>query len=296
MRRKVLLPSDNLPGSALVVTLTCPDQTGIVHAVAGALAAHHWNIDESQQFADHASRRFFMRVEASGPTDSGQLEELRKMLVLLADEFKMELMLHDGEEIPAILVLVSKAGHCLNDLLYRQSNGSLRCRIAAVVSNHPDCEALVRAHGVDFHYLPFSATNRLEQEDTVLDLVDRLEVSLVVLARYMQVLSPRMVKRLDGRAINIHHSFLPSFKGSRPYHQAYERGVKLIGVTAHYVTESLDEGPIIEQEVARVDHRMSPERLARIGEDLESIALARAVGWHISHRVMRNGNRTVVFH
>ena len=279
----------------LVITLTCPDQTGIVHAIAGVLARHGWNIDDSQQFADHATRRFFMRVEASGPALDDRTATLAHELCSVAAQFEMTLSLHDRDEVPPILVLVSKARHCLNDLLFRQSNGALACRIAAVVSNHPDCRDLADRYGVPFHHLPVTDANRDEQERAILDLVDRLEVSLVVLARYMQVLSPQMADHLDGRAINIHHSFLPSFAGSRPYHQAYERGVKLIGATAHYVTSQLDEGPIIEQEVTRVDHRMSPDQLVRRGEDLECIALARAVEWHLSHRVMRNGHRTVVF-
>jgi formyltetrahydrofolate deformylase len=282
----------------LVLTLSCPDQTGIVHAIAGALAAHNWNIDDSQQFADHATRRFFMRVETSATGEGAtaeRAEALRRDLTVVATRFAMELSIHDRDEVPSVLVLVSRAGHCLNDLLYRQSNGSLRCAIGAVVSNHTDCADLARRYGVDFHHLPVSPATRAAQEEAILGLVEELGVSLVVLARYMQILSPAMVERLSGRAINIHHSFLPSFKGARPYHQAYERGVKLIGATAHYVTSDLDEGPIIEQEVIRVDHRMSPTELVRRGEELECRALGRAVEWHLSHRVMRNGNRTVVF-
>jgi formyltetrahydrofolate deformylase len=266
-----------------------------VHAISGELAEHGWNIDDSQQFADHTTRRFFMRVEASGPALDGQRAALGRALGAVATRFEMALSLHDRDEVPPILVLVSKAGHCLNDLLFRQANGALQCRVAAVVSNHLECRALADRYGVPFHYLPVTDANRVEQERAILGLAEQLDVSLVVLARYMQILSPQMVEQLDGRAINIHHSFLPSFAGSRPYHQAYERGVKLIGATAHYVTAQLDEGPIIEQEVTRVDHRMSPAQLVRRGEDLECIALARAVEWHLSHRVMRNGNRTVVF-
>src|SRR5580698_8181133 len=274
-----------------VITLACPDQIGIVHAVSGLLADAGWNIDDSQQFADTRTNRFFMRVVTTSPagTDKGGLGEL-------ASHYKMELQSHDPSEKPPVLVLVSKLGHCLNDLLYRQSIGALSGTIAGVVSNHPDFEALVSAYGIPFYYLPVSDENRREQETTICDLADSLGVALVVLARYMQILSPEMVARLEGRAINIHHSFLPGFKGGRPYHQAYERGVKLIGATAHYVTSELDEGPIIEQEVVRVDHRSNPNDLTAIGRDVECVALARAVEAHLSHRVMMNGNRTVVFH
>jgi formyltetrahydrofolate deformylase len=278
-----------------VITLTCPDQIGIVHAVSGLLAGNGWNIDDSQQFADTRTNRFFMRVVASNAAGSDELG-LEAGLGELAARFDMEITSHAPSETPPVLVLVSKLGHCLNDLLYRQSIGALSGTIAGVVSNHPDFEALVSAYGIPFHYLPVSDENRREQETTICDLADSLGVALVVLARYMQILSPEMVARLEGRAINIHHSFLPGFKGGRPYHQAYERGVKLIGATAHYVTSELDEGPIIEQEVVRVDHRSNPNDLTAIGRDVECVALARAVEAHLSHRVMMNGNRTVVFH
>jgi formyltetrahydrofolate deformylase len=278
-----------------VITLTCPDQIGIVHAVSGLLGSNGWNIDDSQQFADTRTNRFFMRVVASNAAGGDGLG-LEAGLGELAERFEMEITSHAPSETPPILVLVSKLGHCLNDLLYRQSIGALSGTIAGVVSNHPDFEALVSAYGIPFYYLPVSDENRREQETTICDLADSLGVALVVLARYMQILSPEMVARLEGRAINIHHSFLPGFKGGRPYHQAYERGVKLIGATAHYVTSELDEGPIIEQEVVRVDHRSNPNDLTAIGRDVECVALARAVEAHLSHRVMMNGNRTVVFH
>lgn len=277
-----------------VITLSCPDQIGIVHAVSGLLADSGWNIDDSQQFADTRTNKFFMRVVASGVAgaDGAALET---GLGTLAQRFSMDAQSHDPSDTPPILVLVSKLGHCLNDLLYRQSIGALSGKIAGVVSNHPDFEALVGAYGIPFHHMPVADENRREQEDAICELADELGVSLVILARYMQILSPEMVKRLEGRAINIHHSFLPSFKGGRPYHQAYERGVKLIGATAHYVTSELDEGPIIEQEVTRVDHRATPTELTAMGRDVECVALARAVEAHLSHRVMTNGNRTVVF-
>ncbi len=278
-----------------VITLACPDQIGIVHAVSGLLAGAGWNIDDSQQFADTRTNRFFMRVVASNAAGTHELG-LEEGLGERATRFNMEVTNHDPSETPPVLVLVSKLGHCLNDLLYRQSIGALSGTIAGVVSNHPDFERLVSAYGIPFHYLPVSDENRREQETTICDLADSLGVALVILARYMQILSPEMVARLEGHAINIHHSFLPGFKGGRPYHQAYERGVKLIGATAHYVTSELDEGPIIEQEVVRVDHRANPNELTAIGRDVECVALARAVQAHLSHRVMMNGNRTVVFH
>jgi formyltetrahydrofolate deformylase len=285
-------PRRGAPSQA-VLTLACADRVGIVHGVAGLLAGLAVNIDESQQFAA-PSGRFFMRVKASLPAGLA-IDDLRSHFAPLAAELDMTWGLHDLDERPRILVLVSRLGHCLNDLLYRVSIGSLHAEIAAVVSNHPDFEELVSSYGVAFHHLPVSPETRPEQEAEIMALVEEHGVDLVVLARYMQILSPQLVDALAGRAINIHHSFLPSFKGARPYHQAYEHGVKLIGATAHYVTSTLDEGPIIEQEVARVDHTHSPEGLVAIGRDIECAALARAVGWHVEHRIMFNGRTTVVF-
>ncbi len=276
-----------------VLTLTCPDRVGIVHAVAGFLAERDVNIDESQQFAA-PSGRFFMRVETSFSPER-TLGHLRAQFEPLGAAMGMSWGLFDVRQRPRMLVLVSRLGHCLNDLLYRVRMGSLRAEIAAVASNHLDFAELVASYGVAFHHLPVVPERRAEQEAAILELIGELGVDVVVLARYMQILSPELVAELPGRAINIHHSFLPSFKGARPYHQAYERGVKLIGATAHYVTAGLDEGPIIEQEVARVDHTHRPEQLAAIGRDIECVALARAVGWHVEHRVMLNGATTVVF-
>jgi formyltetrahydrofolate deformylase len=262
--------------------------------VSGLLGSNGWNIDDSQQFADTRTNRFFMRVVASNAAGSGELG-LEAGLGELAGRFDMEITSHAPSETPPVLVLVSKLGHCLNDLLYRQSIGALSGTIAGVVSNHPDFEALVSAYGIPFHYLPVSDENRREQETTICDLADSLGVALVVLARYMQILSPEMVARLEGRAINIHHSFLPGFKGAKPYHQAYDRGVKVIGATAHYVTHDLDEGPIIEQIVERVDHGYTPDMLVAAGRDSERRALSAAVRYVIEHRVFLNGSRTVVF-
>ncbi|GAA4893392.1 formyltetrahydrofolate deformylase [Streptomonospora salina] len=280
-----------------VLTLSCPDTRGIVAGVANLLAGRGCNITESQQYGDPYSGRFFLRSQFTAPDsgpDAGE-DTLRGAFASLAGDLDMEWELRPRDVRPRVLVMVSKFGHCLNDLLYRQRSGLLEADIAAVVSNHPDQEFLARSYGLDFHYLPIDDRSKAEQEGRVLELVDTYDVDLVVLARYMQILSGELCAKMSGRIINIHHSFLPSFKGARPYHQAHARGVKLIGATAHYVTADLDEGPIIEQEVSRVDHTSSPEQLTAIGRDLESLALARAVDWHAQRRVLLNGERTVVF-
>ncbi len=277
-----------------VLVLQCPDRVGIVHAVAGFLAERDVNITESKQFFDRSSGQFFMRVQLGVP-GSITVEELRGQFAALAIPYAMSWQLRDMTVPPRVLILVSRLGHCLNDLLYRHSIGGLPGDIRAVASNHEDFRGLTETYGIAFHHLPVTPETRAEQEARIRSLVDGLDVELVVLARYMQVLTAETVTRLDGRAINIHHSFLPSFKGARPYHQAHEHGVKLIGATAHYVTTDLDEGPIIEQEVARVDHSHSPEDMVALGRDIECVALARAVRWHLEHRVMRHGQRTVVF-
>jgi formyltetrahydrofolate deformylase len=276
-----------------VLTLDCADRVGIVRAVAGFLADRNVNIDESPQFAA-PNGRFFMRVQASAPAGH-RLEELGREFAPLAEAWAMRWALHDAERRPRVLVLVSRLGHCLNDLLYRVRIGDLRAEVVDVASNHPDFADLVASYGIAFHHLPVSAANPAAQEAELARLVEEAGVDLVVLARYLQVLSDDLATAWAGRAINIHHSFLPSFKGARPYHQAYEHGVKLIGATAHYVTATLDEGPIIEQEVARVDHTHSPDALVRVGQDIERAALARAVRWHLEHRIMVNGRTTVVF-
>jgi formyltetrahydrofolate deformylase len=278
----------------IVLTLTCPDQVGIVHAVSGLLVNRQSNIEDSQQFADTAAGAFFMRVVASLP-DETTLEEFRGDLAELAARFDMQAEVHETGVRAPILVLVSKFGHCLNDLLYRQENGTLPAQIAAVVSNHPDMGHLVEAYGIPFIHLPVSKENRAEQEDEIFRLSQELDVSLVVLARYMQILTPTLVSRLEGKAINIHHGLLPAFKGASPYAQAYERGVKIIGATAHFVTSDLDEGPIIEQAVAHVDHRSNAAELTRIGQNLECLALTSAVTAFLERRVMMDGTRTVVF-
>lgn len=277
-----------------ILTLSCPDRTGIVYRVSGLLFEQGCNILDAQQFGDEETGRFFLRVHFDVPQDA-VAETVRAGLQTLAVEYAMDWQLHDARRRARLLVLVSKQGHCLNDLLFRWHSGQLAVEIAGVVSNHADFAELAASYRLPFHHLPVSAANRDAQEAQILRLVEERSVDLVVLARYMQILSPTLCKALAGRAINIHHSFLPSFKGAKPYHQAHQRGVKLIGATAHYVTTDLDEGPIIEQDVARVDHSMSPRELIKIGSDTESQVLARAVRRHVEHRILLNGHRTVVF-
>ncbi|GLW10825.1 formyltetrahydrofolate deformylase [Microtetraspora sp. NBRC 13810] len=275
-----------------VLTMSCPDRPGVVAAVSGLLAAHGCNITESQQFGDRVADRFFMRVQfVSGlPAD-----DLSAAFAALAPELAMEFRLRDLSVRPRVLVMVSKLGHCLNDLLYRVRSGLLDIEIVAVVSNHPDLRPLTQSYGIDYHHLPVTTGTKPRQEAEVLTLVEHYQADLVVLARYMQVLSEDLCAKLAGQVINIHHSFLPSFKGAKPYHQAFSRGVKLIGATAHYVTPELDEGPIIEQEVARVNHTHSAEDLAAMGRDLECQALARAVRWHAEQRILLDGHKTIIF-
>jgi formyltetrahydrofolate deformylase len=278
-----------------VLTLSCPDRVGIVHAVSGLLADGAWNIVESQQFGDGETGRFFMRVQARGQAGCTPASQMRTAFSELGDRLSMQWGWHDRAFRPAVLVLVSRFGHCLNDLLYRWRIGALPIDLVGVASNHPDFAQLVASYGVPFHHLPVTAATKPQQEGALLDLVGAHGVDLVVLARYMQILSKDLVGELYGRAINIHHGLLPSFKGAQPYRQAYERGVKIVGATAHYVSEHLDEGPIIEQVVEPVNHSMSPDDLAAVGRDLECVALSRAVSWHVEHRVFLNGPRTVVF-
>jgi formyltetrahydrofolate deformylase len=284
-----------------VLTLSCPDRVGIVHAVAAYLHQAGCNVLDSQQFADRTvegSSRFFMRVHVETlPPAPASADGLHSGFTPVAAEFGLDWELHDVAVRPRVLIMVSKAGHCLNDLLYRRAAESLRIDIPLVVGNHRDLEPLATAHGVAFEHVPVDREPLSVQraEGRVLDLVSELSIDFVVLARYMRILSPDLCAKMAGRIINIHHSFLPSFKGARPYQQAHAHGVKLIGATAHYVTADLDEGPIIEQEVARVDHTSSPEDLAAIGRDAERVALARAVRWHAEHRVLRHGRRTVIF-
>ncbi|MCM1969140.1 formyltetrahydrofolate deformylase [Streptomyces sp. ZAF1911] len=277
-----------------VLTLSCPDKQGIVHAVSSYLFMTGCNIEDSQQFGDRDTGLFFMRVHfaADAPVT---VEKLRASFAAIGDTFRMDWQIHRSDERMRIVLMVSKFGHCLNDLLFRHRIGALPVDIAAVVSNHTDFEELVGSYGVPFVHIPVTKDTKAAAEAQLLELVRAEDVDLVVLARYMQVLSDTLCKELSGRIINIHHSFLPSFKGAKPYHQAHARGVKLIGATAHYVTADLDEGPIIEQEVERVGHEVTPDQLVAIGRDVECQALARAVKWHSEHRVLLNGTRTVVF-
>ncbi len=277
-----------------ILSLSCPDRTGIVYRVSGLLFELGCNILDAQQFGDEETGRFFLRVHFDAPKADG-VEPLRQRFAALAHEFGMDWNIHDARRRARLLMLVSKQGHCLNDLLFRAHSRQLPVDIAAVASNHEDFAALSASYGIPFHHLPVTPETRNEQEKRILELVERERIDLVVLARYMQILSPTLCDALAGRAINIHHSFLPSFKGAQPYHQAHARGVKIIGATAHYVTGDLDEGPIIEQDVARVDHAMAPGELVRVGSDIESQVLARAVRRHVEHRILLNGHRTVVF-
>jgi formyltetrahydrofolate deformylase len=285
----------NADSSAMrgVLRLSCPDRMGIVAAVAAFLVEHACNIVESAQFGDQNSNRFFMRV--SFQSDRGDVASLRAAFGALAANFAMWWEIHDLTTKQRLLLMVSRFGHCLNDLLYRFRVGALPVEIPAIVSNHRDFYRLAAEHDIPFHHLPVSPEDKPRRERQLLDLVEEQRCDLVVLARYMQVLSPDTCARLDGRAINIHHSFLPSFQGAKPYSQAHDRGVKLIGATAHYVTAALDEGPIIEQDVARVDHAATLADCVNTGRDVECAVLARAVKWHVEHRVLVNGNRTVVF-
>ncbi len=277
-----------------VLILSCPDRPGIVHAVSGFLVERAGNIVESQQFGDRLTDRFFMRIdfEVPGPSDA---DALRAAFIPVAEAFEMDFELWDATAPYRTLIMVSKHLHCLNDLLFRSSTGSLQTEISGVVSNHPDAGPLAASYGIPFHHVPVTAETKPEAEAELMRLVAAYDVHLVVLARYMQVLSDGLCRNLSGRAINIHHSFLPSFKGAKPYHQAFDRGVKLVGATAHYVTGDLDEGPIIEQDVMRVDHGYNQEQLVSAGRDVEAQVLSRAVRWHAQSRVLLNGSRTVVF-
>ena len=283
------------PLPTYILTLACPDRMGIVYNVSAFLLERGGNIIDSAQFNDPETGLFFMRVLFSISRPEVGLAVLRDEFRKLGDEFGMNWKIHDAAVKPKVMILVSQHGHCLNDLLYRYRAGTLRMEIPAIVSNHMDFYQLAASYNIPFFHLPVNKENKAHQEEKVMEIVREKEIDLVVLARYMQILSAQACAELRGRAINIHHSFLPSFKGAKPYMQAHQRGVKLIGATAHFVTTELDEGPIIEQDVARVDHSMDPETLASIGRDVECVVLARAVKWHSEHRIMPNGRKTVVF-
>jgi len=287
---------DTARGREYVLTLSCPDKPGIVYAVASFLVQHSANILASQQYGESPDGRFFMRVHFSVPPHGVQPAGLERGFSWVAEAFGMSWQLHDAAERVRTLIMVSRLGHCLNDLLFRWKTGSLPVDVVGVVSNHGDFAELAASYRLPFHHIPVTPQTRAAAGAQLLDVIDEARADLIVLARYMQILSGEVCKRAEGRMINIHHSFLPSFKGAKPYHQAHARGVKLIGATAHYVTPDLDEGPIIEQDVIRVDHTLPPERLAEAGRDVEAQVLARAVTWHAEHRVLLNDDRTVVFH
>lgn len=278
-----------------ILTLRCCDTIGIVAAVASALAASEAFIVESSHFGDDGTGLFFMRTvfRASGQRFRN-LEDFRLALAPVVQRFEMQMTLHDAAERMKVMLAVSKHGHCLNHLLHRWHSGELPVEVVGVVSNHDDMRRLAEWYSLPYHHLPLQG-DKPAQEAGLFEVFARSGAELLVLARYMQVLSDGLCGRLEGRCINIHHSFLPSFKGAKPYHQAHERGVKVVGATAHYVNADLDEGPIIEQETMRVDHTLSGDAFVRLGKDVENVVLARAVQWHAEHRVMLNGHRTVVF-
>lgn len=275
-----------------VISLSCVDRPGIVHAISGGLLGAGCNITESQQYESPDSHTFFMRIEVA---TAQSLEQVRAQLAPIRDDFTMDLQVHPASRRTRTMIMCSKAGHALNDLLFAQRAGTLAIEVPVIVSNHRDLKPMADFYGVDFIHLPVTSENKSQAEAELLGLVEHYDIELVVLARYMQILSDSLCERMAGRVINIHHSFLPSFKGAKPYHQAHVRGVKLIGATAHYVTADLDEGPIIDQEVTQVTHARTAEQLVALGRSVEGRTLTRAVQWHSEHRVMLDGQRTIVF-
>jgi len=288
------MSTEESKGREFILTLSCPDKPGIVYAVSSFLVQHSANIIDSQQYGEPDGGLFFMRVHFSVPPPGRPTAELERDFSWVAEAFHMSWRIHEATERIRTLLMVSQLGHCLNDLLFRWRSGSLPIDITGVVSNHEAFRDLTESYRLPFHYIPVTPDTKPAAEAKLLSLIDETKTELVVLARYMQILSTEVCKRVEGRMINIHHSFLPSFKGAKPYHQAHTKGVKLVGATAHYVTPDLDEGPIIEQGLMRVDHSYSPQRLAEAGRDVEAQVLARAVTWHAEHRVLLNGNKTVV--
>jgi formyltetrahydrofolate deformylase len=278
-----------------LLVFSCKDTYGIIAHVTGFLSENQAFIRELSEFGDPHTGKFFLRCLFEFPQGAPDLAALLKKFSQVASRFDAEWKFLESSLKPKTLILVSKLGHCLNDLLYRQRNQSLKLDIAAVISNHTTQEKLVQFYDVPFIHLPMASDHKAAQEEKILSFIEENQIELVILARYMQILSPSFTAKLAGKIINIHHSFLPSFKGAKPYHQAFERGVKIIGATAHYVTQDLDEGPIIEQEVIRVDHSRSPEELVSIGHDIETQVLARAVKYHVENRIFLNGNKTVIF-
>ncbi len=278
-----------------VLTIACPDKQGIVAAISGFLADSGCSVDDAAFFSDPESERFYGRSVFRIDRNDVNAEMVGSWFGQVAHKFDIEWEIFDTSAPKKVMIMVSKFDHCLNDLLYRYRIGALPMEVTAIVSNHPDAQPLADAAGIPYHHIPVSKDTKLEAETRLYALIERTGTDLVVLARYMQVLSDDLCRKLDGRVINIHHSFLPGFKGAKPYHQAFARGVKLIGATAHFVTADLDEGPIIEQGVERIDHTTMPDQMVAIGRDLESVALARAVGYVLERRVLMNGAKTVVF-
>ncbi len=276
-----------------ILTLSCKDRLGIISKVSTFLSQHGGFILELAQFGDISTGHFFMRCVFEFQKEPLTFPEFAGRFQQIARELDLDWHLYDAAQKPRVLILVSTQSHCLNDLLHRSQIGNLPMDVVAVVSNHEVLAEMTRWYEIPFHYWPMA--HKETQEEKIASLVDREKIDLVILARYMQILSPRLTRKLSGKVINIHHSFLPSFKGAKPYHQAYDRGVKLIGATAHYVSDELDEGPIIDQEILRVDHTHTPQQLAELGRNIESLVLARAVKDHIEHLVFLNGNKTVVF-
>ncbi|SKA71081.1 formyltetrahydrofolate deformylase [Thiothrix eikelboomii] len=281
--------------ASFILRASCEAARGIVAAVTSVLFEQGCYLNEMAQFDDRESGRFFMRAHAQVQIGTSTLVDIREALRPVSERFGIDWSIHSTAQPVKVLIMVSKFDHCFDDLLYRHHKGELPMQITAVVSNHLDLRPMAEREGLRFIYLPVTKENKLEQEVRLMEIIEQTGTELVVLARYMQILSDSLCRELRGRAINIHHSFLPGFKGAKPYHQAYERGVKLIGATAHYVTADLDEGPIIEQAVQVVDHSYSPEALVAVGRDTETIALSRAVKLHVEHRVFLDGNKTVIF-
>lgn len=291
---KPLPPGD--PRDSLILTITCPDGFGITAAVSGFLYSQGAFTTEAAYYSDPDTGRFFMRTVFRADTPGlPSANALRECFAPLAERYGMQWELVSARDRPRVVIAVSRFGHCLNDLVHRWRSNQLHVDIPAIVSNHPDMAQIAEWHGIPYHHLPVTADTKESQERAFLKIIEDTRADLVVLARYMQILSKEASHLLSGRCINIHHSFLPSFKGAKPYHQAHARGVKIIGATAHYVTDDLDEGPIIEQEVTRVDHKNSVDDLVSAGRDLETVVLARAVRWHVERRIMINGTKTVIF-
>jgi formyltetrahydrofolate deformylase len=284
-----------LENKRYILTLSCLDTVGIVAAVSGLLRDNHCFIVESGQWGDASTGRFFMRTVFDAQDGAPNYEKLRTKVEGVAFDFTMDFQMYDISNKPKILLMVSRQGHCLNEILHRWASGLLPADIMAVVSNHQDLEQMVKWYNIPFHHLPVTDQTRAEQEAKIYEIMLQQKIDIMVLARYMQILRPAFINKIYGKAINIHHSFLPGFKGARPYHQAFNKGVKIIGATAHFVSNELDEGPIIEQEVTRVDHTQTPDKLLAIGQDVESLVLSRALQYLVERRVLLNGNKTVVF-